>query len=111
MGCRLPALGHFPALPRRNIEAASPQLADMKNVAAASRFQWFQWMDGTFFDGFNRVSAGTFSAVVAGVAAVVLSLGTDPSLPGAASALPRMTGNPSLPVPTITIFEFDDCAS
>ena len=87
----------------------------MKNVAAASKFQWFQWMDGTFFDGFNRVSAGIFSAVVAGVAAVVLSLGADSSLPGcgqgAASALPRMTGNPSLPVPTITIFELEDCAS
>jgi hypothetical protein len=55
------ATGHFPALPRRNIEAASPQLADMKNVAAASRFQWFQWMDGTFFDGFNMVPFSTAS--------------------------------------------------
>ena len=87
----------------------------MKNVAAPPEIPLVQWMDGTFFDCFNRVSAGIFSAVIAGVAPVVLSLGADSSLPGcgqgAASALPRMTGNPSLPVPTITILELDDCAS
>ena len=87
----------------------------MKNVAAPPQIPLVQWIDGAFSDGFNRVSAGIFSAVVAGVAAVVLSLGADPSLlgcgQGAASALPRMTGKPSLPVPTITILEFEDCAS
>ena len=57
--------------------AASPQSADMKNVAAPPEIPLVQWMDGTFFDGFNRVSAGIFSAVIAGVAPVVLSLGAD----------------------------------
>ena len=56
---------------------------------------------------------------VLAVAAVVLSFGTVSSLPagdvgcvdGDPSELPRMTGNPSLPVPKTTILELDDCAS
>src|SRR5258708_5504768 len=77
------------------------------------------WVDGAFSDGFDRVSAGTFSEDVARVAAVVLSLGAVSPFPAGAagcgddgaSTLPRMIGKPSLPLPTITILELEDCAS
>ena len=72
-------------------------------------------MDGVFSDGFVSVSDGNFSEDIAGVAAVVLSLGTVSPFPaggdGGASTLPRMIGKPSLPLPTITILELEDCAS
>ena len=77
------------------------------------------WVDGVFSDGFGKVSAGTFSDTVVGVAAVVLSLGVVSPFPAGddgcgdagVSTLPRMIGKPSLPLPMITILELDDCAS
>src|ERR1700731_1582297 len=99
----LVGLGSLPAFTAPNIDSRFTSISRHENCRRS------------LVQGFNRVSAGTFSAVVAGVVAVVLSLGADSSLPGcgqgAASALPRMTGNPSLPVPITTIFELDDCAS
>src|ERR1700730_16811357 len=76
-------------------------------------------VDGIFSDGFGKVSGGVWSKDVVEVAAVVLSFGAVSPFPagdagsgdGDPSKLPRMAGKPSLPVPTITILELDDCAS
>jgi hypothetical protein len=75
--------------------------------------------DGVFSDGFGRVSAGSCSEGVVGVAAVVLSFGPVAALvPDAVgcdgdgeSRLPRMIGMLFCPAPMITTLELDDCAS
>ena len=72
--------------------------------------------DGTFSDGFDKVSAGIFSDAVVDAAAVVLSLGGVSSVPAGFSGCGegdafRIIGTPPLPPPTITILELEDCAS
>ena len=72
--------------------------------------------DGTFSDGFDKVSAGIYSDGVAGAAAVVLSLGGVSSVPAGFSGCGegdafRIIGTPPCPPPTITILELEDCAS
>ena len=67
--------------------------------------------DGTFSDGFDKVSAGIFSDAVVGAAAVVLSLGAVSSVPGGEGDAFRIIGTPPFPPPTITILELEDCAS
>lgn len=79
-------------------------------------------------DGVAEVAGGTFSGGVVNPAAGVFSNGTDgptavvPCLPvsvpvgalaagGRLSALPRMIGRPSLPLPMMTVFAFVDCES
>jgi hypothetical protein len=71
---------------------------------------------GIFSVGHANPAAGVFSNGAMGLAAVVLSLGAWfplgvlPAGGGAgSSALPKMTGSPSLPLPMTTIFEFVDC--
>jgi hypothetical protein len=71
---------------------------------------------GIFSVGHANPAAGVFSSGAMGLAAVVLSLGASfplgvlPAGGGAgSSALPKMTGSPSLPLPMTTIFEFVDC--
>jgi hypothetical protein len=72
---------------------------------------------GVFSGGVAMAAAGIFSnGRVAPAAAVLVSLslgGAAPVVcPGAgASTLPRMIGKPSLPLPIITTFEFEDCES
>lgn len=71
---------------------------------------------GIFSAGRANPAAGVFSNGAVGLAAVVLSLaasfplGVLPPDGGAgSSALPKMTGSPSLPLPMTTTFEFVDC--
>src|SRR5262249_10412258 len=69
-------------------------------------------------------SAGGMSSVRGMMATGAPSAGTKGTVPcmpgdplrgvvasGVEPAFPRMTGKPSLPVPMITVFEFEDCAS
>ena len=72
--------------------------------------------EGSFSDGFDKVSAGIFSDAVVGAAAVVLSLGAVSSVPEGFSCwgeidASRIIGTPSFPPPTMTILELEDCAS
>jgi len=72
--------------------------------------------DGTFSDGFDKVSAGIFSDGVVGTAAVVLSLGAVSSVLEGFSGCGeddvfKIIGTPPCPPPTITILELEDCAS
>jgi hypothetical protein len=73
---------------------------------------------GIFSAGGANPAAGVFSKGTVGLGAVVLSLalslplGVLPAGGGAdTSALPRMTGSPSFPLPMTTTFEFVDCDS
>ena len=74
---------------------------------------------GVLSTGSDKLSAGVCSEGVAGVAAVVRSLGGLWSFSAGGAdcgdgdplTLPRMMGKPSLLLPTITILELDDCAS
>jgi hypothetical protein len=62
------------------------------------------WVDNIRSDGFDL--AGVCSKGVVEVSAAVVPAGD-----ASCGDVPRMTGKPSLPVPTITILELEDCAS